>query len=214
MVRVKICGITNLADARRSVDAGADALGFNFYAKSPRYIAPAEARAIAQRLPRHILTVGVFVNAPVAAILKIALAAELNVLQLHGDESPALVRKLRVRYPVVKAFRVGEGFTLAQLKRFQSADAFLLDAFDPGLRGGTGKTFDWRVARAARKYGPIVLAGGLTPENIAEAIAKTEPFAVDVCSGVEKSPGKKDAARLKALMAAIERAKRARKYER
>ena len=111
-------------------------------------------------------------------------------------------------------YLAGDGFTLAQLKRFQSADAFLLDAFDPRLRGGTGKTFDWRVARAARKYGPIVLAGGLTPENIAEAIAKTEPFAVDVCSGVEKSPGKKDAARLNALMAAIERTKKARKHER
>jgi phosphoribosylanthranilate isomerase len=214
MVRVKICGITSWTDARRSVDAGADALGFNFYKQSPRYVAPAEARVIARRLPRHVLTVGVFVNSPFAAILKIAREVDLNLLQLHGDESPADVRQLSTYFPIVKAFRVRNGFKVSQLARFQAADAFLLDGFDRQLRGGTGKTFDWRVARAARKFGSIVIAGGLTPENIADAIAETEPFAVDICRGVEASPGKKDPVRLKALMNAVDRAKKALRHER
>lgn len=207
MVRVKICGITNWTDARRSVDAGADALGFNFYSESPRYIAPAYARTITRRLPRHVLTVGVFVNAPPAMVVQIAQGTDLNLLQLHGNESAAEVRQLSEYFPVVKAFRVREGFEPARLARYGEAAAFLLDGFDARLRGGTGRTFDWRIGRAAKKYGPVVIAGGLTPENIAEAIAATEPFAVDVCSGVESSPGKKDAARMKDLMSEVARAR-------
>jgi phosphoribosylanthranilate isomerase len=207
MVRVKICGITNWTDARLSVDAGADALGFNFFAKSPRYIAPAEARTIAGRLPRRILTAGVFVNSKFEAVLRIARDVDLNFLQLHGDESPATVRRLSEFYPVMKAFRIRRGFELKRLSRFDSADLFLLDGFDRHQRGGTGQTFDWRMGRAAKKYGRIVIAGGLTPENVADAIAATDPFAVDICSGVESSPGKKDRERLNAFMHAVRSAR-------
>ncbi|MGC1685362.1 MAG: phosphoribosylanthranilate isomerase [Candidatus Acidiferrales bacterium] len=203
MVRVKICGITNWTDARLSVDAGADALGFNFFEKSPRYIAPADARTIVGRLPRRIFTVGVFVNSEVADVLRIASDVDLNALQLHGDESPANVRRLSEYYPVMKAFRIRRGFDVKRLARFDSADLFLLDGFDRQQRGGTGQTFDWRIGRAAKKYGRIVIAGGLTPENVADAIAATDPFAVDICSGVEASPGKKDRQRLYALMDAV-----------
>lgn len=208
MVRVKICGITNWTDARLSVDAGADALGFNFSKKSPRYIAPIDARTILRRLPRRILTAGVFVNSEFATVLRIARDVDLNFLQLHGDESPAKVRKLNEYYPVMKAFRIRPGFDLKQLARFDSADLFLLDGFDRQQRGGTGQTFDWRIGRAAKKYGRIVIAGGLTPDNIADAIAKTDPFAVDICSGVEASPGKKDRQRLDALMDAVRGARK------
>ncbi len=203
MVRVKICGITNWKDARLCVAAGADALGFNFFAKSPRYIAPADARAIVRRLPRHILAVGVFVNAPLASILRIAQNVDLNLLQLHGDESLADARKLSEHFPVMKAFRMRPGFDLQRLARFGAADVFLLDGFDRKQRGGTGRTFDWRMGRAAKKYGSIVIAGGLTAENVADAIAETDPFAVDICSGVEAIPGKKDRQRLNALMNAV-----------
>lgn len=208
MVRVKICGITNWADARSSVGAGADALGFNFYAKSPRYISPADARAIIRRLPRNVLTVGVFVNEPFGTILKIARKTELNLLQLHGEESPDEVRRLGQYRPVLKAFRVDNGFKLNRLARFREASAFLLDGYDVRLRGGTGRMFDWRVGRAARKYGAIIIAGGLTPENVGEAIATVEPFAVDVCSGVEASPGRKDPARIQEFMRAMAGARR------
>ena len=208
MVRVKICGITNWRDARTSVDAGADALGFNFYVKSPRYITPADARAITRRLPRNVLTVGVFVNAPFETILKIARNVELNLLQLHGEESPDEVRRLGQYRPVLKAFRVHDGFKLNELARFREASAFLLDGFDSRLRGGTGHVFDWRVGRTAKRYGAIIIAGGLTPENVVGAIAIVEPFAVDVCSGVEASPGKKDPVRIKEFMSAVARARR------
>jgi phosphoribosylanthranilate isomerase len=203
MVRVKICGITNWTDARLSVDAGVDALGFNFFEKSPRYITPADARTIVRRLPRHILTAGVFVNAEFAVVLRIARDVDLNVLQLHGDESPADVGELSDYYPVMKAFRMRHGFDLKRLARFGAADAFLLDGFDRKQRGGTGRTFDWRMGRAAKKYGPVVIAGGLTPDNVADAIAQTDPFAVDICSGVEARPGKKDRQQLNALMNAV-----------
>jgi phosphoribosylanthranilate isomerase len=206
MVRIKICGITNWTDARRAVDAGADALGFNFYPKSPRYIAPEEAQRIAGRLPRRVLTVGVFVNSPAATILRIARLVDLNLLQLHGEESPRFVRELARYYPVIKAFRVGNGFRPAKLARYKDAFAFLLDGFDRNRRGGTGRTFDWRVARQAKRYGSILLAGGLTPENVGQAIAAVEPFAVDVCGGVEARPGLKNASRMRELILAVESA--------
>jgi phosphoribosylanthranilate isomerase len=204
MVRVKICGITNWTDARLAVRAGADALGFNFYRKSPRYIAPDEARTIATRLPRRVLLVGVFVNASAEEVLRVARNVDLNALQLHGEESPAEVARLSESYPVIKAFRVGPGFKAGRLARYGSASAFLLDGFDRKRRGGTGNTFDWSVARAATKYGAIIVAGGLNPENVARAIREAQPFGVDVCGGVEALPGKKDPERLRALMEEIE----------
>ena len=204
MVRVKICGITNWTDARLAVDAGADALGFNFYRKSPRYIAPDEARTIATRLPRRVVLVGVFVNASAEEALRVARNVDLNALQLHGEESPAVVARLSESYPVIKALRVGPGFKAGRLARYGSASAFLLDGFDRKRRGGTGNTFDWSVAKAAKKYGAIIVAGGLNPENVARAIRESQPFGVDVCGGVEASPGKKDPERLRALMEEIE----------
>ncbi len=204
MVRVKICGITNWTDARLAVKAGADALGFNFYSKSPRYIEPNEARLIATRLPRRVFLVGVFVNASEDDVLRVARNVDLNAVQLHGEETPADVQALSESYPVIKAFRVRGGFSGARLRRYSGASAFLLDGFDANRRGGTGKTFDWSVAKAARRHGAIIVAGGLTPENVAGAIRQARPFGVDVCSGVESSIGKKDPELMRALMREIE----------
>jgi phosphoribosylanthranilate isomerase len=204
MVRVKICGITNWTDARLAVKAGADALGFNFYSKSPRYIAPDEARLIATRLPRRVLLVGVFMNAPVEDVLRAARNVDLNAVQLHGDETPADVDELSESFPVIKAFRVRSGFSGDRLARYRSAAAFLLDGYDPNRRGGTGKTFDWNIAKKAKKYGAIIVAGGLNPENVASAIRQALPFCVDICGGVESRPGKKDPERMNAVMHEIE----------
>ena len=207
-VKVKICGITNWPDARCAVEAGADFLGFNFYRPSPRYISPAKARAIIRRLPRGIAAVGVFVNEPDSSMRKIARAAGLDFLQLHGEETPELVAQLRATLPVIKAVRVQNGFQPAQLVRYRRASAFLLDGFDPRRHGGTGNTFNWRLARRAGSRGRIFLAGGLTAENVAEAIRVARPYAVDVCSGVESRPGRKDPARISALMDAVKSTRR------
>lgn len=207
-VPVKICGITNWEDAKLAVDAGADALGFNFYAPSPRYIAPVEARRIARRLPRSIEAAGVFVGEAPAGVQAIAESVGLDWVQLHGEETPASVAQLARAKPVVKAFRVRPGFRSAALRRYPEAAAFLLDGFRPRRRGGTGRSFDWRIARRARRYGRIILAGGLTAENVIDAIVRVRPFAIDVCSGVEASPGKKDPARLRELMRQVEIARR------
>jgi phosphoribosylanthranilate isomerase len=204
MVRVKICGITNWTDARLAVKAGADALGFNFYSKSPRYIAPDEARLIATRLPRRVLLVGVFMNASIEDVLRAARNVDLNAVQLHGDETPADVEELSESFPVIKAFRVRGGFSGDRLARYRSASAFLLDGYDPNRRGGTGKTFDWKIAKKAKKYGAIIVAGGLTSENVASAIRRARPFGVDICGGVESRPGKKDPERMNAVMHEIE----------
>jgi phosphoribosylanthranilate isomerase len=203
MVMVKICGITNGTDARRAVKAGADFLGFNFYPKSPRYIEPSKARQIARRLPAKVSVVGVFVNESEETMLEIARTVGLDFLQLHGDESPELVSRLKRTVPVIKAIRVRNSFRPANLARFENSDALLLDGFNARQRGGTGKTFGWDIVRRANRYGKIFLAGGLKPENVADAIRIAEPYAVDVCSGVEMEPGKKDPTRLKALMQAV-----------
>jgi phosphoribosylanthranilate isomerase len=208
MVKVKICGITNFTDARRAVEAGADFLGFNFYPQSPRYISPAKARAIVRRLPDQITVVGVFVNAPEEKMLTIARSVGLDFLQLHGEESPALIARLKRSYPVIKAVRVRNSFRPAQLAPYKRAAAFLLDGFHPRHHGGTGRKFDWSMARRARSRGRIFLAGGLTPRNVAEAIRAATPYAVDVCSGVESKPGKKDRARVESLMHAVRTAQR------
>ena len=208
MVKVKICGISNWADAKTALDAGASALGFNFYPPSPRYMPPLEAREIIRRVPRHASSVGVFVDEPVRRILQIGRAAGIGLIQLHGDEGPEIVRKLRPRYLVIKAFRVRRGFRVERLARYSAAAAFLLDGFRARVRGGTGRTFDWRIAREAKRYGPILLAGGITPENVERAILEVNPFGIDVASGIEARPGKKDPARIRALMRAVERAER------
>lgn len=205
MFQVKICGITRWEDARAAIDAGADALGFNFFPGSPRYVAPAEARGIARRAPRRVARVGVFVDEPAAEIEAVAREVGLDIVQLHGEESPARVTRLARRRPVIKAFRVRRGFQPSRLAAYRDAAAFLLDSFTGSARGGTGRRFDWTIAARATAFGPVVLAGGLTPENVAAAIARVRPAAVDICSGVESRPGEKDPARLRALLRAVER---------
>jgi phosphoribosylanthranilate isomerase len=205
-VKVKICGITNRTDARRAVEAGAQFLGFNFYRPSPRYIQPAAARRIIRRLPDGIATVGVFVNESEANMLAIAHRVGLDYLQLHGDERPEQVARLKREIPVIKAVRVHDSFRPKQLDSFRRASAILLDGFDVRRHGGTGKTFNWNLARGSNGSRRIFLAGGLTPENVAEAIRVARPYAVDVCSGVEARPGKKDPARIVALMWAVKAA--------
>ena len=203
MVKVKICGITNWSDARRAVEAGADFLGFNFYRQSSRYIAPAAARRIVQRLPDAVASVGVFVNEPEHEMLAIARRVGLDYVQLHGDETAEVVSRVRRSFRVIKAIRVRDPFRVSQLGNFKQASSILLDGFDAHLRGGTGKSFNWKLAKSAGRKRQIFLAGGLTPENAAEAVLVARPFAIDVCSGVESRPGKKDAARMRALVAAV-----------
>jgi phosphoribosylanthranilate isomerase len=200
--RVKICGITRAEDAELAVELGAAALGFNFYPPSPRYIPPAKAREITRRLPPFVMSVGVFADEPdTDRILAVAREAGLNAIQVRGPRLPDLGRLLE-KYPLIVAIPVHAQFEAAELGALK-ASAFLLDGFDPLLLGGTGKTFDWNVAREAGRYGRIILAGGLTPENIGSAIRTVRPFAVDVASGVESSPGVKDPGKLRAFFSAV-----------
>jgi len=202
MVRIKICGITNLEDALLAADLSADALGFIFYPPSPRSIAPDAARAIIAQLPPFVSTVGVFVDEAADIVKKLAATVGLNWLQLQGKEPPEYCRALDRR--VIKVFRVQDEKSLADLAAYQgAAQAFLLDTYKKGQVGGTGETFNWDLALEAKKYGPIILAGGLTAENVAQAISVAQPAAVDVASGVEAAPGKKDPVKLQAFFAAI-----------
>jgi phosphoribosylanthranilate isomerase len=204
IVHVKICGVTNWSDARLAVDLGAHALGFNFYPPSPRSISPAAAWEIVRKLPPMVATVGVFVNWPAHVIAALAGALRLDGVQLHGDEPPSEVKDLARRFGVIKAFAVGPRFKLATLARYKAVSAFLLDGYDSALYGGTGRTADWRLARQARRYGRVIVAGGLRPDNVAQAIAEAQPFGIDVASGVEARPGKKDPRALRALMREVE----------
>lgn len=203
MVRVKICGITNLKDARQALESGASFIGFNFYRRSPRYITPSAARRILQRLPERVKSVGVFVNESEDKVLTIAHHVGLHYLQLHGEESPGTVARLKRTLPVIKAIRVRDSFSTGQLTPYKHATAFLLDGFDRRRHGGSGKTFQWDIARRANRAGRIFLAGGLTPDNIGAAIRSAKPYAVDVCSGVEAKPGKKNPALVKDFMRAV-----------
>ena len=192
---VKICGITSVADGLDAAEAGADAVGLMFYEKSPRYIPPATAAEIARQLPPFVLKVGVFVDAPLELVERAIGEYGLNLLQFHGDESPEYCAGFPVM--TMKAFAMRDAESLKVLQDYRT-DAWLLDAFVPGEKGGTGATFNWDLAIEARKLGrPIFLAGGLTPENVAQAIAKVQPYAVDVSSGVESSPGKKDTRKMR-----------------
>jgi phosphoribosylanthranilate isomerase len=208
VVRVKICGVTNWADAKLAVDLGADALGFNFHAPSPRAVTPAQAWEIIRRLPPMVTAVGVFVNWPARAVAALARALRLGAVQLHGDEPPSDVRELAAAFSVIKAFPVSPGFRLAKLAPYSAASALLLDGFKDGLRGGTGRTADWDLARRARRYGRVILAGGIRPDNVAEAIARVQPYAVDVASGVEARPGKKGAGKMREFMRQVDAANR------
>jgi phosphoribosylanthranilate isomerase len=181
---VKICGITNRDDALAAVEGGASAIGFNFYPNSPRYVAPAEARAILEELPSGVLKVGVFVNEAANRAASVAHDLGLDVVQIHGEsaEPPAGLR-------VWRGIRVTPGFDVAVLESFP-AEAFLLDTPSDSLYGGTGQTFDWSLARGARR--PVILAGGLDETNVRRAIAEALPWGVDACSRLESAPGRKD----------------------
>ncbi|MFZ5453949.1 MAG: phosphoribosylanthranilate isomerase [Thermodesulfobacteriota bacterium] len=202
MVRIKICGITNLEDALLAAELGADALGFIFYPPSPRSVTPDAAQAIIAQLPPLVTTVGVFVDEAAARVKELAGAVGLDWVQLHGLETPEYCRALDRR--VIKVFRIQDAASLERLKDYQgAAQAFLLDTYKKGQVGGTGETFNWDLAIEAKQNGPIILAGGLTPENVAQAIAFVQPWAVDVASGVEASPGKKDPENLRAFFAKV-----------
>ena len=199
-VRVKICGITSIEDALAAIESGADALGFVFCASSPRCLGVREASKIVERLPPFITKVGLFVNASETFIHQIVEQSGIDALQLHGDESPQFCRQFRLK--VIKAFRVRDESSLASLSQYQPA-AWLLDSYVPGKSGGTGKQFNWELAfKATQLCSPIVLAGGLTPGNVAEAVRQVRPYAVDVSSGVEWKPGKKDRHKMKDFIAA------------
>ena len=202
MVKLKVCGITNYEDAVAALDAGAEFLGFNFYAPSPRYIAPQKAREIISKLPANVMNVGVFVNEPTPqdVIEKLTMSGA-EVAQLHGDEDETYCRSVGAAR-VIKALRIGRQFDVESLAHYP-ATAFLIDAYDKNLYGGTGKTSNWEVAREIAKTVGVFLAGGLSPENIGEAIRTVQPYAVDVNSGVEKYPGLKDKLKLQALRFAM-----------
>lgn len=202
MTKVKICGITNVEDALAAVEAGAEMLGFNFYRRSPRYVAPAEARRIVEQLPAGVLSVGVFVNEEgPGAVSRLASESGVGAAQLHGAETPEFCAGLG-GLKTIKALRVGERFEVESVAAFP-VGAVLLDAYVAGEWGGTGRTFDWGLARRARELTPrLILAGGLTPENVAAAVAAVGPFAVDACSGVEVAPGRKSPALMRRFVAA------------
>ena len=207
MYLVKICGITNLDDAQAAVEAGADALGFNFYRQSPRYVEPDVASAIVAELPLTLWKVGVFANEEAGLVQRISQHVGLDYLQFHGDETPYYCEQFAV--PYWKAFRLKDEKTLELMKKYQPA-AYLVDTYREGELGGTGLVANWDLAIHAKKFGKIVLAGGIHPDNVETAIATIEPWAIDVCSGVEERPGHKNHQKMAEL---IGRAKAMRTHE-
>lgn len=202
MVRVKICGITNIVDALLASQLGVDALGFIFYPPSPRYIHPEAARKIVQALPPFVTTVGVFVNHEIQEVLETMQLNGIDLAQLHGEESPEYCRHLSCK--VIKAFRIKEEQDLKALSPYRDhVQAFLLDTKVEQFYGGTGQTFPWELARKVSSLGRIILAGGLNSQNIKEAIATGQPYAVDLNSGVEIAPGLKDQRKMATIMELI-----------
>jgi len=203
MIRVKVCGITNLEDALAAAEMGADALGF-VLASSPRQVSPEDLRHLVAELPPLIVKVGVFVDSPLDEVRQIMSDCGLNLAQLHGSESPEYCEALFPR--AIKAFQVKDATVLRQLPQYR-ASAYLLDGYHSKLKGGSGQSFDWEIARQARGSDRIILSGGLTPENVARAIAIAKPYGVDVSSGVEVRPGKKDHDKLAAFIQAVKESK-------
>lgn len=205
-VKVKICGNTSYEDTALALDLGADAVGFIFYDKSPRHVAPATVHEIVRKLPPYAVKVGVFVNEfDIKVVRSIAQMCQLNVIQLHGGESPEYCARLS-DFTIVKALRVSNDFDAAHVGHFNNVSAVLLDAYDADTYGGTGRLFDWSRAVSAKQYGPnIILAGGLNPENIGLAIKMVKPYGVDVCSGVESKPGLKDKQLMRSFLTEVER---------
>jgi phosphoribosylanthranilate isomerase len=205
MIKIKICGITNLDDAMAAAEDGADALGFIFYKKSSRYVEPGKAAEIIHQLPPFITPVAVFVNEREEKIRDIQFTTGIKVLQFHGDERPEFCDRFATR--VIKAFQVKDKDSLKHMAHYH-VGALLLDSYREGLRGGTGTTFDWHLAVVAKTLGRVVLAGGLTPENVAEAVKLVQPYGVDVAGGVEREKGLKDHAKLKKFITEVRRASR------
>ena len=209
MTHVKICGITDPGDAELAAELGAWAIGLIFHEPSPRSVDPEVAEAIGAELRRKVEVVGVFVNEPLDRVGELADRCSLSILQLHGDEGPAYCREAarRTGAKVMKALRVHDRADVRRANSFRT-DYHLLDTHVAGLRGGTGETFPWEIADVHDRRTPVVLSGGLTPENAADAIAAVHPFAVDSASGTEAEPGRKDPAKVKALFRAVEQADR------
>ena len=200
-VRVKICGITSLKDGIAAIDAGADALGFVFYKDSPRHVTCEIAQQITRAVPPFVARVGVFVNPSEDLVRRMIDACAIDVLQFHGEELPEFCEQFRMR--TIKAFRMRDRGSIRQLDRYKT-EAWLLDSYVPGKLGGTGARFNWDLAREAKELGrPIILAGGLTPENVGKAIQQARPFAVDVSSGVEIEPGRKDIKKMEEFVRAV-----------
>jgi len=204
MVRIKICGITNLKDALAAVEYGADAIGFVFYNKSPRAVTPGIAKEIISKLPPFLCSVGVFVDEKPSEIENVVNYVGVSIIQLHGSETP---KECNLSRKVIKAIRVKDLTDLEPLIKYRGVSAFLLDTYSPYIAGGTGQTFNWDIAIEAKKFGRIILAGGLTPENVEEAIRLVQPYGVDVAGGVEGTEkGIKDHKKLRLF---IERARNA-----
>jgi len=200
VLSVKICGITRLEDALAAAEEGASAVGFIFVPSSPRRIDTGAAAAIIRALPPFVTPVGVFVNAPRETVVRTIDATGIRCLQLHGDEPPGDTAGYPL--PVIKAFRVGEGFDPAVMDAY-SVQACLLDASVPGMLGGTGRTFDWEIARRAARSRRIILSGGITPANAARAVAEVRPYAIDLSSGVESAPGIKERSKIRDLFESL-----------
>jgi len=205
MIKIKICGITNPDDALFASECGADALGFNFYKKSPRYIEPQKAAEIVRRLPPFVVPVALFVNEREEKIRDVQFTTGIKVLQFQGDERPEFCERFSTQ--VIKVFQVKDKESLKHMAHYR-VNAYLLDSYREGLRGGTGETFDWHLAVVAKTFGRIILAGGLTPDNVAEAVKLVQPYGVDVASGVEMEKGIKDHAKLKKFITEVRRASR------
>jgi phosphoribosylanthranilate isomerase len=208
LVKVKICGVTCAQDATWAVNLGADFIGLNFYKDSPRKVSPQNALEIAKEIPPFVATVGVFVNEELKSLVKIAGKLNCQFVQLHGEETVEYCRELKAALPavkVIKAFRVQDETSLAGLAVYsEAAEYYLLDAFVPEVPGGTGATFNWDLAVKAKESGKLLfLSGGLNPDNVQEAIGKVKPFAVDVCSGIERSPKRKDYDKMKDFIAKV-----------
>ena len=204
MVRVKICGIANIRDAHGAIEFGTDALGFIFYPKSPRYVPPEKAKEMIQKLPREMIRVGVFVNQEIEKVKEIARFCDLTLIQLHGDESPQYCSEFPISC-LIKAVSPQSEEDVQKIKDYP-VGAILVDAYKPGCYGGTGKISDWRLARKVKEAHQLILAGGLNTENIREAIEAVRPQAVDINSGVEISPGKKDHKKMRKIIESVREA--------
>lgn len=202
-IQVKICGVTNANDARACIDVGADMIGFNFYPASPRYVEPTTVRQIVDTLSVQICAVGVFVDANPAEIRRLADAAGIRCVQLHGFTTPESCSELAQEFRVIRAFSTDTHFDPQEIVTFPDCDV-LIDAYHPELRGGTGQTCDWSASRKAMRYARfLILSGGLNVQNVDSAIAAVSPHAVDVCSGIESAPGIKDHDALKQFISAV-----------